>query len=181
MMLVHDTAMVEDGATVGKGTRVWHHAHIRSGATVGNDCVLGKNVYIDEGVNIGDRVKIQNNVSVFKGVTIRDDVFVGPNTVFTNDRVPRSSNPNWELVPTEVARGASIGAGSVVVCGVEIGEWAMVGAGAVVTHTVDPHRLVVGVPARPAGWVCVCGRIISRELERPHALSCGLCATTGRD
>jgi acetyltransferase-like isoleucine patch superfamily enzyme len=173
---VHDTAIVEAGAELGPGTQVWHHAHVRRGAHVGAGCILGKNVYVDATVRIGDRVKIENNVSIYKGVDIGDDVFVGPHVVFTNDRLPRATNRDWTVVPTVVRRGASLGAHATVVCGVDIGEWAMVGAGAVVTRSVPDHRLVVGVPARPAGWVCRCGTVVSRAADRPPSLECDACA-----
>ena len=173
--MIHETAVVEDGAVIGEGTRVWHHAHVRSGSTVGRRCILGKNVYIDDGARVGDGVKIQNNVSVYSGVELGDDVFVGPSAVFTNDLLPRAANAEWSVVATKVGRGASIGAGAVIVCGVEIGEWAMVGAGAVVTRSVEPHRLVVGNPARPHAWVCRCGKVVSRDQDRPRSLSCPSC------
>jgi acetyltransferase-like isoleucine patch superfamily enzyme len=155
---VHPSADVEDGATVGDGTRIWHRSHVRSGSTIGGSCNLGLAVYVDDGVRIGDRCKIANHVSVFRGVTIEDDVFVGPSVVFTNDRFPRADAGLWELVPTLVRRGASIGANATVVCGVVLGPWSMVGAGSVVTSDVPAYGLVVGVPARLRGWVCICGR-----------------------
>ncbi|MDQ1449854.1 MAG: UDP-2-acetamido-3-amino-2,3-dideoxy-glucuronate N-acetyltransferase [Actinomycetota bacterium] len=175
-VFVQETAIVEAGAVVGEGTRVWHHAHIREGAVIGRDCSLAKNVFVDAGVRIGDRVKIQNNVSVYAGVTLADDVFVGPSAVFTNDRHPRSHAFAWEMASTYVRRGASIGANATVVCPIEIGEWAMVGAGAVVTRDVRAHQLVIGHPARPAGWCCWCGRIVSRDGARPNdaVCECGL-------
>ena len=172
---VHDTAVVEDGATVGAGTRVWHHGHIRSGAIVGADCTLGKNVFVDAGAVVGDRSKIQNNVSVFSGVTLQDDVFVGPSAVFTNDLRPRAASTSWQVVPTLVRRGASIGANATVVCGTEIGAWAMIAAGSVVTRSVPDHALVRGNPARIAGWVCRCGEVVARTSEPPLDLSCASC------
>jgi len=170
----HDTAVVEPGARIGDRTRVWHHAHIRDDAVVGADCTIGKNVYIDAGVQIGDRVKIQNNVSVFAGVTLEDEVFVGPSAVFTNDRYPRATG-EWELAPTVVREGASIGANACVVCGIEIGPWATVGAGAVLTRSLEPHELVVGNPARRVGWVCACGRVAARTDAPPADLRCDHC------
>jgi UDP-2-acetamido-3-amino-2,3-dideoxy-glucuronate N-acetyltransferase len=172
---VHESAIVERGATIGDGTKIWHHAHVRSGARIGRECTLGKNVYVDTGVHIGDRVKIQNNVSVYAGVTIEDEVFVGPSVVFTNDRYPRATNDDWEIVPTVVRRGASIGANATIRCGIEIGAYSVVGAGAVVTKSVDDHQLVVGNPARPAGWVCDCGAVVSRDPARPDDLQCTDC------
>ena len=175
-MVVHETAIVEAGAVLGEGTRVWHHAQVREGAVVGRECTLSKNVFVDKGVTIGDRVRIQNNVSVYAGVTLVDDVFVGPGAVFTNDRHPRSHGFAWELASTLVRRGASIGANSTIVCPIEIGEWAMVGAGAVVTQDVLAHQVVIGNPARPAGWCCWCGRIVSPHASRPNdaVCECGL-------
>lgn len=171
----HETAVIEDGATVGDGTRVWHHAHVRGGAVVGRDCVLGKDVYVDTGAIVGDRVKIQNNVPVYQGVTLADDVFVGPCVVFTNDSYPRADSADWTVVPTVVRRGASIGANATIICGVELGERCMVGAGSVVTRSIADHELVVGNPARHLGWVCDCGRVISRQKERPETMSCESC------
>lgn len=164
---IHETAVVEPGARIGDGTRVWHHAHIRAGAAIGAGCVLGKGTFVDAGVRIGDRVKVQNGVSVYRGVTLEEDVFVGPQVAFTNDPFPRAHGEGWRPVPTVVRRGASIGANATVVCGTEIGAWAMVGAAAVVTRDVEPHRLVLGAPARPVGWVCVCGGVVSRAEARP--------------
>jgi UDP-2-acetamido-3-amino-2,3-dideoxy-glucuronate N-acetyltransferase len=172
---IHETAVVEAGASVGAGTRVWHHAHVRQGATVGERCTLGKNVYVDTGVTVGDRVKIQNNVSVYRGVHLEDDVFVGPSAVFTNDRFPRASSPDWDVVETHVRRGASIGANATVVCGVEVGEWAAVAAGAVVTRSVAPHELVAGNPARRLGWVCCCGRVLARTAGELPPTACSHC------
>ena len=155
--LIHPTAVVEDGADIGGGARVWHFVHVRAGAHVGARTILGKSVYVDRDVSIGNDCKIQNSVSVYAGVTLEDEVFVGPSAVFTNDPHPRASTSAWEVVPTLVRRGASIGANATILCGVTIGAYAMVGAGAVVTSDVEPHRLVVGAPARPVGWVCRCG------------------------
>jgi UDP-2-acetamido-3-amino-2,3-dideoxy-glucuronate N-acetyltransferase len=163
---VHPTAEIETGAQVGAGTKVWHLAHIRSSATVGVDCVIGRNVYVDANARVGDRVKIQNNVSVYQGVTIEDEAFVGPCAVFTNDLRPRAQNPDWKITPTLVRRGASIGANATLVCGVEIGEYAMIAAGSVVTRDVEPYQLVAGNPARPKGWVDKNGEVVSRTPTR---------------
>ncbi|TDC40241.1 N-acetyltransferase [Micromonospora sp. 15K316] len=166
-VFVHPTADVEEGAQVGDGTKVWHLAHVRSSAKVGAGCVIGRNVYVDANVTVGDRVKIQNNVSVYQGVTLEDEVFVGPSAVFTNDFRPRAQNPDWTITPTVVRRGASIGANATLVCGVEIGEYAMIAAGSVVTRDVAPYQLVVGNPARPRGWVDEKGEVISRDVATP--------------
>ena len=171
---VHETATVEEGAEIGAGTRVWHHAHVRSGARVGGGCTLGKNVFVDAGVSVGARCKIQNNVSVYAGVTIEDEVFVGPSAVFTNDRFPRAAG-DWKMVETTVRRGASIGANATIVCGVEIGEWATVAAGAVVTRNVQPHELVAGNPARRMGWVCECGQLLERTTAARKQTECKAC------
>jgi perosamine synthetase len=142
---------------------------------VGAGCTLGKNVFIDEGVIIGNRVKIQNNVSVYRGVELADEVFIGPSAVFTNDLRPRATSGDWRLRSTRVHRGASVGANATIVCGVEIGECAMVGAGAVVTTSVLPHQLVTGAPARHRGWVCACGEVVSRAVEPPADPRCAPC------
>lgn len=155
---VHPTAIIEEDVSIGEGTRIWHFVHVRRGARIGRNCNIGKGVYIDVGVRIGNNVKIQNFVSVYRGVTIEDDVFVGPHATFTNDLYPRSFNEEWEVIPTLVKRGASIGANATIICGVTIGEYAMVGAGAVVTRDVPPFGLVVGNPAKLKGFVCYCGR-----------------------
>lgn len=176
----HDTAVIEAGATIGRGTKVWHHAHVRAGAIVGDECTIGKNVFIDSGSRIGSRVKIQNNVSVYRGVTIEDEVLVGPSAVFTNDLYPRAANTRWEVVPTLIRHGATIGANATIVCGNEIGRWATVGAGAVVVDPVEEQELVVGNPARRAGWVCACGRVAARTLERPDDLRCEECRRVSR-
>lgn len=171
---VHDTAEVEPGALVGDGTRIWRRAHVRTGARIGRDCNIGANVFVDAHVQIGDRVKIQNNVSVYEGVLLEDEAFVGPAAVFTNDRNPRATG-DWQLTTTVVRAGASIGANATIVCGYELGEHCLVAAGAVVTRSVLAHQLVMGNPARHAGWVCRCGAIVSRAQERPVDLTCDGC------
>lgn len=173
---VHPTAHVEDDVQLGDGTRVWHQGHIRRGAVIGSGCNLGKNVFVDEGVRIGNGVKIQNNVSVYHGVTIEDDVFVGPSAVFTNDRYPRAFSTDWEVVETVVRVGASIGANATLVCGIEVGEYAVVAAGSVVPKSVRPHQIVMGSPARHYAWACRCGRVASREVDPPNVFQCTTCA-----
>jgi len=154
----HPTAIVEEGAGIGSGSRIWHFAHVRN-ARLGKNCTIGKGVYIDDGVAIGDNVKIQNFVSVYRGVVIADDVFVGPSVTFTNDLYPRAWIWNDKrLAKTAVGKGASIGANATIISGITIGEYAMVGAGAVVTKDVAPHQLVYGNPAKQHGWVCMCGK-----------------------
>jgi acetyltransferase-like isoleucine patch superfamily enzyme len=163
---IADSAVVSDEAIVGPATRVWHFAQVREGARIGAQCNIGKGVYVGAGVVIGDRCKVENNASLFEGLTVEDGVFIGPHVVFTNDMRPRATNPDgslqtaadWTMEHTIVRRGASIGAGAIIIPGLEIGRSAMVGAGAVVTHDVPAHALVVGNPAKPIGWICVCGR-----------------------
>ena len=163
---VHPTAVIEEGAEIGEGTRIWHFAHVRSGAKIGKNCNIGKDVYIDVGVTVGNNVKIQNGVSLYKGVIVEDDVFIGPYAVFTNDLYPRAFSRDWEVMPTQIKKGASIGANATIICGITIGEYAMVGAGAVVTKNVPPHGLVIGNPAKLRGFVCFCGRPLKNIVEK---------------
>ncbi len=161
----HPTAVVDDGARIGRETRIWHFCHVSAGAVIGSRCVLGQNVFVADGVIVGDGVRIQNNVSLYDGVILEDDVFCGPSSVFTNVRTPRSGVPRKdEYALTIVRRGATIGANATIVCGVEIGAYSFVAAGAVVTADVPPHRLVVGVPARAVGWVSHAGEILGEDL-----------------
>ena len=174
---VHPSACIDDGAQIGEGTRIWHFAHIMSGARLGRGCSLGQNVFIAAGVVIGDNVKIQNNVSVYEGVTLEDDVFCGPSMVFTNVVNPRSHvSRKHQYDTTLVRKGATLGANCTIVCGRTIGRYAFVGAGAVVTHDVPDFALVLGVPARPAGWVCACGVRLPIAETNPE-LSCLACGT----
>jgi UDP-2-acetamido-3-amino-2,3-dideoxy-glucuronate N-acetyltransferase len=177
--VAHESAEIEPGALIGDGTRIWHHAHIRSGAVIGAHCNLGQNVYVDNGAVIGDLCKCQNNVSVYEGVTLEDEVFVGPSAVFTNDMFPRAQNPDWVVVPTRVRKSASIGANATIVCGIELGEYCTVGAGAVVTRSVEPYELVVGNPAHRIGWVCRCGKVVSRSHQKPDDFRCDDCRAAG--
>ena len=161
-MKIDRSAIVDSRASIGDGTIVWVNVQIREQAVIGKDCVISKDVYIDKNVVIGDRCKIQNSVSVYDGVTIGDDVFVGPNAVFTNDKVPRAFNTEWKIVPTKIGTGASLGANATIVCGVEIGEYSMVAAGSVVTKDVAPYTLVLGNPAIPVGTIDKDGNIVAR-------------------
>ena len=157
---IHPSAVVDDGAVLGAGTKVWHFAHVTAGARIGAGCVLGQGVYVGA-VTIGDGCRIQNHVSLYDGVTLEADVFVGPSCVFTNVRTPRAQVPRKaEFAPTYVERGATLGANATIVCGVRIGGFALVGAGAVVTRDVPPHALVIGTPARRRGWACECGEVL---------------------
>ena len=177
---IHPRADVSTDATVGDGTQVWHEAQVREGARIGRHCRLGKGVYIDANVTVGDHCKLQNGATIYQGVTIGDRVFVGPHACFTNDLLPRAARPDWrthpgddksppwEIVKTVVEDGASIGANATILCGITIGENAMVGAGAVVTKDVPPHALVVGNPAKVRGYVCDCGRKLDAKRWCAH-------------
>jgi UDP-2-acetamido-3-amino-2,3-dideoxy-glucuronate N-acetyltransferase len=179
-VFVHPSAVVDPGARIGAGTKIWHFCHISAGAEIGSGCTLGQNVYVGSGVKIGCGVKIQNNVSVYSGVVLEDEVFCGPSMVFTNVRAPRAAFPRdpASYVTTRVARGASIGANATVICGVHIGRWSLVGAGAVVTRDVRAHARVLGVPARAAGWVCCCGQPL--PLQQAALGAAGQCESCER-
>ena len=162
MIQIHPTAIIDPGAQIGCGTRIWHWVHICAGAIIGERCSLGQNVFVANRVVIGDNVKIQNNVSVYEGVTLEDDVFCGPSMVFTNVYNPRSAIPRQaEYRPTLVKRGATLGANCTIMCGVTIGEYAFIGAGAVVTRDVAAYALMVGVPARHIGWMNQAGERVT--------------------
>jgi UDP-2-acetamido-3-amino-2,3-dideoxy-glucuronate N-acetyltransferase len=150
----HETALIDDGASIGTGTKVWHFSHVMPDCVIGNYCNLGQNVVVSPGVKLGNNVKVQNNVSIYTGVICEDDVFLGPSMVFTNVINPRSAiSRKNEYKQTIVKKGASIGANATVICGNEIGEYAMIGAGAVITKAVLPYALMVGNPAKQTGWV----------------------------
>ncbi len=177
-VFIHELAVVDDGAEIGAGTRIWHFAHIRGTAKIGENCNIGKGVYIDADVTIGNNVKIQNGVSVYHGVTVEDDVFLGPHMVFTNDLYPRAVSESWEVSETLVKRGASIGANAVIVCNTVLGEYCMVGSGSVVTKDVPDYGLVMGNPARLVGFVCKCGHPARKEVLRSEdsvTLRCEKC------
>ena len=174
---IHETAIVDPGARIGDGTRVWHWTHVSGKAVIGRDCSLGQNVFVANDVVIGDNVKIQNNVSVYDAVRIEDDVFCGPSMVFTNVYNPRSAiNRKNEYRATTIRRGATLGANCTIVCGVTVGENAFVGAGAVVNRDVASHALVLGVPARRAGWMCRCGV----QLKGKGNIACADCGVKYR-
>ena len=169
----HDTAVIDDGACIGDGSRLWHFVHVSATAVIGADCVLGQNVYVGERVSIGDNVRIQNNVSVFEGVTIEDEVFCGPSMVFTNVINPRSGvSRKDEFLPTLVQHGASLGANCTIVCGNTVGAYAFIGAGTVVTRDVADHALVVGVPGRQVGWMSRHGERLDIAVGSTGEASC---------
>jgi len=183
---IHPTAEVSPQASIGENTSIWHQSQVREGASIGKSCILGKGVYIDAGVCIGDHVKIQNYVSIFHGVMIEDGVFIGPHVCFTNDLHPRAINPDgslkaaddWQLTPTLIRKGASLGANSTIVCGVTVGQWSMIGSGSVVTRDVPDYGLVYGNPARLHGYVCACGAPLSETIPvdghlAAHCQACG--------
>ncbi len=176
---IHSSAIVEQGAKIGEGTKIWHHVHVRENAEIGSNCIIGKNAYIDTGVKIGNNVKIQNNACIYSGTTVEDDVFIGPGAIFTNDRRPRAFIWNDQRKGyIIVKKGASLGAGAIVICGTRekpcvIGEYSMIGAGSVVKSDVAPHALVIGNPAILAGWVCTCGEKISeKEVDKCKGGKC---------
>ncbi len=170
-MAIHQTAEVSEQAQIGQGTMIWHHCQIRENARVGSNCIIGKGVYVDRDVIIGDNVKIQNGASIYRGVTLEDGVFIGPGACLTNDKHPRAITPvgelkgdeDWQVDSITVKRGASVGAGAVILPGLVIGRFSMVGAGAVVTKDVPDHGLVQGNPARLVGFVCACGKALRAE------------------
>ncbi|MGI3903979.1 MAG: acyltransferase [Janthinobacterium lividum] len=163
--LVHETAVVDEGAILGPGTRVWHFCHVLAGVHIGPNCVLGQNVMVGPRVTVGRGCKIQNNVALYEGVTLDEDVFCGPSCVFTNVSTPRAFvERKSEFSPTTVGRGASIGANATIVCGHALGNYSMVAAGAVVTRDVPNYALVAGVPARRIGWVSRAGERLGEDL-----------------
>jgi acetyltransferase-like isoleucine patch superfamily enzyme len=162
----HPNAVVEDGADIGEGTRLWLNTHVQKGAVIGRECNICNNSFVENGVQIGNHVTIKHNVSVFNGVVIEDDVFIGSNIAFINDRYPRSHRQDeWVLEQTRVQKGATLGTNAVILCGVTIGAYAFVGAGSVVTRSVHPHEMVRGNPAKPVGMACHCGRKLDQNLQ----------------
>jgi len=168
-VFVHSSAIVDDDVELGAGCKVWHFSHVLAGSRIGENCILGQNVMAGPDVVIGSGCKIQNNVSIYKGVTLEDDVFCGPSCVFTNVLTPRAFvERKDEFLPTRVGKGATIGANAVIICGVNIGTYAMIGAGALVTRDIAPHALMFGNPARRKGWVSRAGEVLGADLVCPR-------------
>ncbi|HRG89854.1 MAG TPA: acyltransferase [Chitinophagales bacterium] len=162
----HPTAVIDEGCTIGKGTKIWHFSHIMGDCTIGENCNFGQNVVVSPGVVLGNNVKVQNNVSIYTGVICEDDVFLGPSCVFTNVVNPRSGvNRRGQYSKTTVKRGASIGANATIVCGHDIGEFAFIGAGAVVTKNIPAYALVVGNPSKQMGWMSEYGHRLNFDKE----------------
>ncbi|NLG49694.1 MAG: N-acetyltransferase [Chloroflexi bacterium] len=180
-VFAHPTALVET-EQIGRGTRVWAFAHIMRGASIGENCNIGDHCFVEAGARIGNNVTIKNGNMIWEGVTLEDGVFVGPSVHFTNDLYPRSArmpearsryeDKSW-LLPTTIRKGASLGAGSAILPGIIIGEYSMIGAGATVTRDVPPHAIVIGTPARVAGWVCACGQKLDFFDETSTCIECG--------
>jgi len=171
---VHESSFVDAGAVIGHDTKIWHFSHVMAGAVIGERCNLGQNVVVMPGTRLGDNVKVQNNVSIYEGVVLEDDVFCGPSCVFTNVTNPRSHvSRKAEYRETRVKRGSTIGANATIVCGVTLGEYAFIGAGAVVTGDVPAYALMVGVPARHAGWMCQCGERLHLDGTEANCARCG--------
>ena len=173
-VFIHPTAVVDEPVSLGPGTKIWHFCHVMSGASLGPGCSLGQNVFVAKTVTMGANCKVQNNVSLYDGVTCGDDVFLGPSCVFTNVSTPRSAvNRRGAYERTTLENGVTVGANATIVCGTRLGAHAFVGAGAVVTKDVPAYALVVGVPARIAGWACACG--VRLETQPSTTVTCSAC------
>jgi len=179
---VHESSYIDEGVVIGEGTKIWHFSHIQHGSFIGENCSIGQSVNVGNNVIIGNNVKIQNNVSVYEGVTLEDYVFCGPSMVFTNILNPRSEFPQKGsefYKKTLVKRGASLGANSTIVCGHVLGKYSFIGAGAVVTNDVPDYALVVGNPAKIAGWMCMCGTKLALDIN-PEKTEDSKCPKCGR-
>ena len=166
---IHKSAIVDEGAEIGSGTKIWHFCHVMSSAKIGANCSLGQNVFVGNKVTLGNNVKVQNNVSLYEGVICEDDVFLGPSMVFTNVINPRSAvNRKNEFKTTTVKKGTSIGANATILCGITLGEYCFIGAGAVLTKNVLPYALMMGVPAKQKGWVSKAGHILKADVLCPE-------------
>lgn len=182
-MTIHSTAYVSKDVKIGKGTLIWHHAQIRERVVVGSNCVIAKGVYLDKDIQLGNNVRIQNYASLYHFTIVEDDVFIGPYVCITNDKIPRAASPagkpkkygEWEIGKTVIKKGASLGAGTIVLPGLTIGKYALIGAGSLVTKNILPQTLVYGSPAKIEGYVCKCGTIISKGKVKPKVLFCEKC------
>lgn len=174
---VHESSYVDEGAKIGKGTKIWHFCHVQSGASIGENCSLGQNVNVSNNVKIGNGCKLQNNVSVYEGVELEDYVFCGPSMVFTNDLTPRAKYPKGSegYKKTVLKTGATVGANATIVCGHTLGKWSMIASGAVVTKDVLDYALMAGVPAKRIGWVCECGEVLK------NGLTCNVCGRSYKE
>jgi UDP-2-acetamido-3-amino-2,3-dideoxy-glucuronate N-acetyltransferase len=171
-VFIHKSSFIDDNVKIGKGTKIWHFSHILSNSNIGYNCSLGQNVCVGPNVTIGNKVKLQNNVSIFEGVTLEEGVFCGPSSVFTNDKFPRSRKVRSFFSKTLVKRYATIGANATIVCGVNIGEFALIGAGSVITNDIPPYALYYGTPGRHIGWVCECGKKLDLPLRGNIEATC---------
>lgn len=182
-MKIHPTADVSPLAIIGKGTQIWHHAQIRENVRIGTNCIIAKGVYIDKGTKIGNNVKIQNYASLYHLTVLENGVFIGPYVCITNDKLPRATTPqgklktdkDWKAYTTKIKIGASLGAGTIVLPGITVGEFALVGAGSLVTKNIPSHSLVYGSPAKFQGYVCKCGNLLSKGSKKPKVLLCNNC------
>jgi len=179
-----ENSIISEKAKIGSSTKIWHFVQIREGAVIGDNCIISKGAYIDFDVKIGNNVKIQNNASIYHGSTIEDGVFIGPHACLTNDKNPRAVNPDgslksasdWEVSPIHIKKGASIGAGAIVLPGAKVGEFALVGAGAIVTKNIPDYAIVLGNPAKLIGYTCKCAK--TRALPDAKKIECPHCKTS---
>jgi len=180
-VLIHESCYIDEPCVIGAGTKIWHFSHIMKNCRIGENCNLGQNVVVSPQVVLGDNVKVQNNVSIYTGVEIEDDVFCGPSMVFTNILIPRSEIVRRdEYVKTTIRRGASMGANSTIICGTEVGRYALIGSGAVVSKDVPAYGLMVGVPAKRIAWVCRCGVTLPNAAGN-GSLKCSACGNDYRE
>lgn len=182
-MKIHKTADVSPMAKIGKSTQIWHHAQVRENVKIGTNCTIAKGVYIDKECKIGNHVKIQNYASLYHLTVIEDEVFIGPYVCTTNDKIPRATTPegklkndkDWKAYTTTIKKGASLGAGTIVLPGITIGEYVLVGAGSLITKDIPSHSLVYGSPVKLKGFVCKCGNLLSKGTKKPKVFLCDDC------
>lgn len=179
---IHESCYIDEPCTIGKGTKIWHFSHVMKNCRIGENCNLGQNVVVSPDVTLGNNVKVQNNVSIYTGVVIEDNVFCGPSMVFTNILIPRSEIVRRdEYVKTTIRKGASMGANCTIICGNEIGQYALIGSGAVVAKDVPAYAIMVGVPAKRIGWACRCGVTLPKSAGKPQPLQCPACGNEYKD